>query len=160
MILSKQTIHQIESKSVQGPLETYFDLPEKVVQFGTGVLLRGLTDYFIDKANKQGIFNGRIVVVKSTDAGDATGFGNQDNLYTICVKGLEDGKKGRARQARSPGNAAARPCHTSLGLPSALRDLEATYEFIEADSSESAAAWFNKLPEAVYSLQQYPLATK
>jgi plasmid stabilization system protein ParE len=42
----------------------------------------------------------------------------------------------------------------------ALRDMEAIYEFIEADSSESAAAWFNKLSEAVYSLQQYPLATK
>ena len=84
----------------------------------------------------------------------------QANASEGIRQGLEDGKKGRARQARSPGNAAARPCHTSLGLPSALRDLEATYEFIEADSSESAAAWFNKLPEAVYSLQQYPLATK
>jgi hypothetical protein len=29
--------------------------------------------------------------------------------------------------------------------------MEAIYEFIEADSSESAAAWFNKLSEAVYS---------
>ena len=34
--------------------------------------------------------------------------------------------------------------------------MEAIYEFIEADSSESAAAWFNKLSEAVYSLEQYP----
>jgi len=93
MILSKQTIQQIESKSVQVPLETYFDLPEKVVQFGTGVLLRGLTDYFIDKANKQGIFNGRIVVVKSTDTGDTGAFDRQDNLYTTCVRGLEAGKK-------------------------------------------------------------------
>ncbi len=33
--------------------------------------------------------------------------------------------------------------------------MEAIYEFIEADSSESAAAWFNNLSEAVYSLQQY-----
>jgi len=33
--------------------------------------------------------------------------------------------------------------------------MEAIYEFIEADSSESAA-WFNKLSEAVYNLQQYP----
>jgi hypothetical protein len=27
---------------------------------------------------------------------------------------------------------------------------------MEADSSESAAAWFNKLSEAVYRLEQYP----
>jgi tagaturonate reductase len=93
MILSRQAIRQIKTKAAQVPPDSYFDLPEKVLQFGTGVLLRGLTDYFIDKANKQGIFNGRIVVVKSTDTGDASGFDKQDNLYTICVKGLEDGKK-------------------------------------------------------------------
>jgi tagaturonate reductase len=57
-------------------------LPEKVLQFGTGVLLRGLPDYYIDKANKQGIFNGRIVVVKSTGNGGADEFYNQDCLYT------------------------------------------------------------------------------
>ncbi len=66
-------------------------LPEKVLQFGTGVLLRGLCDYFIDKANKQGIFNGRIVVVKSTDSGGADAFAEQDNLYTICVRGIDQG---------------------------------------------------------------------
>ncbi|RFS15481.1 tagaturonate reductase [Emticicia sp. C21] len=66
-------------------------LPEKVLQFGTGVLLRGLCDYFIDKANKEGIFNGRIVVVKSTDSGGADAFAEQDNLYTICVRGIDKG---------------------------------------------------------------------
>jgi tagaturonate reductase len=38
------------------PDEKIFELPEKVLQFGTGVLLRALPDYFIDKANKQGLF--------------------------------------------------------------------------------------------------------
>ncbi len=66
-------------------------LPEKVLQFGTGVLLRGLCDYFIDKANKKGVFNGRIVIVKSTDSGGADTFTEQDNLYTLCVRGIEKG---------------------------------------------------------------------
>ena len=69
-----------------------FDLPEKVLQFGTGVLLRGLPDYFIDKANRQGIFNGRIVVVKSTSGGDTAAFEKQDGLYTLCIRGLQDGQ--------------------------------------------------------------------
>src|SRR4028119_1321108 len=73
------------------PNQDIFQLPEKVLQFGTGVLLRGLPDYFIDKANKQGIFNGRIVVIKSTDSGDASDYDKQDGLYTICVKGIEEG---------------------------------------------------------------------
>ncbi len=75
------------------PGASLFELPEKVLQFGTGVLLRGLPDYFIDKANRQGLFNGRVVVVKSTDSGDAGVFDRQDGLYTLCVRGIEDGRK-------------------------------------------------------------------
>ncbi|WP_167291130.1 tagaturonate reductase [Hymenobacter busanensis] len=71
------------------PTEHLLALPEKVLQFGTGVLLRGLPDYFIDKANRQGVFNGRIVVVKSTDGGDINAFDRQDGLYTLCVRGVE-----------------------------------------------------------------------
>lgn len=63
-----------------------------ILQFGTGVLLRGLPDYFVDKANKKGIFQGKIIVVKSTDGGDIHDFEAQDNLYTLCVRGIEDGK--------------------------------------------------------------------
>ncbi|MFN3849968.1 MAG: tagaturonate reductase [Spirosomataceae bacterium] len=66
---------------------------EKVLQFGTGVLLRGLPDFLIDKANKQGIFDGGIVVVKSTDSGDSFAFERQNNLYTICERGIEDGEE-------------------------------------------------------------------
>ena len=93
MILSQYTLKNIQSKDVIVPEDAVFDLPEKVLQFGTGVLLRGLPDYFIDKANRQGIFNGRIVVVKSTDGGDASAFDKQDSLYTICVRGVENGEK-------------------------------------------------------------------
>lgn len=73
------------------PDDSIFQLPEKVLQFGTGAFLRGLADYFIDKANRQGIFNGRIVVVKSTDEGDLKAFERQDNLYTICLRGSQNG---------------------------------------------------------------------
>ncbi len=67
-------------------------LPEKILQFGTGILLRGLPDFFIDKANKQGIFGGRVVVVKST-AGSAEDFIAQDHLFSTCVRGIENGKE-------------------------------------------------------------------
>ena len=93
MLLSKYNLKNINAGKAVAPDQALFDLPEKVLQFGTGVLLRGLPDYFIDKANKQGIFNGRVVVVKSTDGGDADVFEKQDGLYTICVRGIENGIK-------------------------------------------------------------------
>jgi tagaturonate reductase len=93
MILSRYTVKNITHPTLVVPDEAMFELPEKVLQFGTGVLLRGLPDYFIDKANRQGIFNGRIVVVKSTSHGDTSAFDKQDGLYTLCVRGLENGEK-------------------------------------------------------------------
>lgn len=94
MILSEQNISSIKKAAeLDIPAAAVFSLPEKVLQFGTGVLLRGLPDYFIDKANKQGVFNGRIVIVKSTRQGDADAFGKQDNLYTQCIRGIENGKQ-------------------------------------------------------------------
>lgn len=93
MILSRYTLRNVNTENVIVPEEALFDLPEKVLQFGTGVLLRGLPDYFIDKANRQGLFNGRVVVVKSTAQGDTSAFDKQDGLYTLCVRGLQAGEK-------------------------------------------------------------------
>ena len=67
--------------------------PEKVLQFGTGVLLRGLPDYFIERANRQGVFGGSILVVKSTANGGVGHFREQDNRYTVHVKGVEKGSQ-------------------------------------------------------------------
>ncbi|HVU54363.1 MAG TPA: tagaturonate reductase [Puia sp.] len=93
MNLSRKNLEAVSAPNVVKPEARIFELPEKVLQFGTGVLLRGLPDYFIDKANRQGVFNGRVVVVKSTDAGDSAAFDKQDGLYTLCVRGIENGKK-------------------------------------------------------------------
>src|SRR5471030_95389 len=90
MILSKQNLASIRNNpAVFAPADAIFSLPEKVLQFGTGVLLRGLPDYFIDKANSQGLFNGRVVVVKSTSTGGTDAFNTQDGLFTLCIRGID-----------------------------------------------------------------------
>jgi tagaturonate reductase len=91
MQLSRQNLKHIHSPGLELPGENIFDLPERILQFGTGVLLRALPDYFVDKANRQGIFNGRILVVKSTAAGDASVFQEQDGMYSLRVRGVENG---------------------------------------------------------------------
>ncbi|HTN37539.1 MAG TPA: tagaturonate reductase [Arachidicoccus sp.] len=88
--LSKSSLPLI--KNITTPQVSIMDLPEKVLQFGTGVLLRGLPDYYIDKANKMGAFNGRIVVVKSTSQNRADEFSEQDGLYTLCMRGWQNGQ--------------------------------------------------------------------
>jgi tagaturonate reductase len=73
------------------PTEEQLSYPEKVLQFGTGVLLRGLPDQYISEANRAGKFRGRVVVVKSTQQGTTDDFADQDGLYTLCVKGIDNG---------------------------------------------------------------------
>lgn len=92
-LLSIKNIRQVsENPSLSIPQDAQFQLPDKVLQFGTGVLLRGLPDYFIEKANQKGVFNGRIVVVKSTEIGDISSFQEQDNLYTLSIQGIKNGQ--------------------------------------------------------------------
>ena len=76
-----------------GPNHEIFTYPEKALFFGTGVLLRGLPLYFIDQANKQGVFKGRVVVVKSTSRGDISAYTAQDGCFTTVVRGIADGKE-------------------------------------------------------------------
>nr|WP_068890341.1 tagaturonate reductase [Pedobacter panaciterrae] len=90
MKLSIANIEKITpGKKVNLPDAKLFELPEKVLQFGTGVFIRGLIDYIIDRSNKQGEFNGRVVMVKSTDTGDIQPFKDQDNLYTLVMKSVD-----------------------------------------------------------------------
>jgi len=67
------------------------ELPERVLQFGTGMLLRALCAASIDAANRAGAFNGRIVVVQSTPQGHARTINAQDGLFTLVERGLQNG---------------------------------------------------------------------
>ncbi|WP_183578215.1 tagaturonate reductase [Mucilaginibacter sp. X5P1] len=92
MILSKNNLPGLSgAPGVKFPDQKVFSLPEKVLQFGTGVFVRGLIDYYINKANHAGIFNGRAVLIKSTEAGDINSFNVQDNLFTQIMKSTNDG---------------------------------------------------------------------
>src|SRR5881398_3191603 len=66
-------------------------LPERVLQFGTGMLLRALCAASVDAANALGAFRGRIVVIQSTPQGHARAINTQDGLFTLVERGLEHG---------------------------------------------------------------------
>ncbi|WP_207497230.1 tagaturonate reductase [Aridibaculum aurantiacum] len=93
MKLSQKLLPDIDPGAVTLPRKEIFSLPEKVLQFGTGVLSRGIPDYFIDKANQQGIFNGRIVIVSNSPYDvHSTDLQQQDLLFTQISRGVENGK--------------------------------------------------------------------
>jgi tagaturonate reductase len=66
--------------------------PIKVLQFGEGNFLRAFVDYFIDRANEAGKFDGDIVLVKPIEFGNLDMFHAQDCQYTVCLRGIVDGE--------------------------------------------------------------------
>jgi tagaturonate reductase len=79
-------------QDVLTPPLALLDLPERVVQFGTGAFLRGFIDFFVDEANRKGLFAGRIVAVGSTRSGRESRINDQDGLYTLVARGVVNGE--------------------------------------------------------------------
>lgn len=68
-------------------------LKEKFLQFGEGNFLRGFVDWMIDRLNKETDFNGGVVVVQPLAQGLIPMINEQDGLYTLYLRGLQEGKK-------------------------------------------------------------------
>lgn len=66
------------------------ELPETILQFGTGRFLRAFFDLFVQNANDNGQNVGCIVAVQSTPGQRAEGLSSQGNGYHVAVRGLEN----------------------------------------------------------------------
>jgi tagaturonate reductase len=67
------------------------ELPERVLQFGEGNFLRGFVDWMLQRMNAVGVFNGRAVVVQPLESGLIQLLNEQDALYTLYLRGIENG---------------------------------------------------------------------
>lgn len=67
--------------------------PERILQFGEGNFLRGFVNYFVDLMNEKAGFNSKAVVVQPIAAGLADMINEQDGLYTLYLRGMENGQK-------------------------------------------------------------------
>lgn len=68
-------------------------MKETIIQFGTGNFLRGFADYFVDKLNKEKLFDGKIVVVSPTDSKTVDILNAQNCRYNLYLRGIENGKE-------------------------------------------------------------------
>jgi tagaturonate reductase len=67
------------------------NLPETILQFGSGRFLRAFFDLFVHHGNVQGQDVGRIAIVQSTGDGRADGLNQQGGRYHVVVRGFENG---------------------------------------------------------------------
>lgn len=66
--------------------------PVRVVQFGTGNFLRAFADWMLEIVNEKTDWNGNVVMVKSTDHGSLSALRGQNCVYTVALRGLENGE--------------------------------------------------------------------
>ena len=69
------------------------DAPERVLQFGEGNFLRAFVDYFIDMLNEKTGFNSKVVLCQPIAQGLADKINEQEGLYTLYLRGFQDGAK-------------------------------------------------------------------
>ena len=69
------------------------DAPEKVMQFGEGNFLRAFVDYWLDVSNEKADWNGKCVLVQPIKPGLAEMINKQEGLYTLYLRGRENGEK-------------------------------------------------------------------
>ena len=67
--------------------------PEKVLQFGEGNFLRAFVDYWFDLANERTGWNGKCCLVQPIAPGLAKMINEQEGLYTLYLRGSQNGQK-------------------------------------------------------------------
>lgn len=75
--------------------------PEKVLQFGEGNFLRAFVDYWFDMSNEKAGWNGKCVLVQPIAPGLAPLINEQDGLYTLYLRGRQNGEKVDAKRVIS-----------------------------------------------------------
>ena len=77
------------------------DAPEKVLQFGEGNFLRAFVDYWFDVSNEKVGWNGKCCLVQPITPGLAKLINDQQGLYTLYLRGRQNGEKVDAKRVIS-----------------------------------------------------------
>jgi len=99
--MEKLSYAELERQGYKGYLLK--DAPERVLQFGEGNFLRAFVDYFFDRLNEEAGFNGKVCLVQPIAGGDfvRNAINEQQGLYTLYLRGFENGEKVNAKRVIS-----------------------------------------------------------
>ncbi|MBE5825522.1 MAG: tagaturonate reductase [Butyrivibrio sp.] len=108
------------------------DAPVKVLQFGEGNFMRAFVDYFFDISNEKAGFNGKVALVQPISQGLTELVNKQEGLYTLYLRGSENGQKVDAKRVISA-------CDCCLN-PYDKEDLDKIMEIAESDDLDIIAS--------------------
>ncbi|MEC0140186.1 tagaturonate reductase [Paenibacillus macerans] len=113
--------------------------PERVIQFGEGNFMRAFAAWQLQRMNKQGLFQGSVVMVKPRNGPVSEDFEKQDCLYTVAIDGIAGQKTVREREIITSVSRLISPYSDYEGFLALAED--DNLEFITSNTTESGIAY-------------------
>ena len=117
------------------------DAPEKVLQFGEGNFLRAFVNYWFDVANEKANWNGKCCLVQPIEFGLTDMINEQEGLYTLYLRGTENGQKVNRKRVISSVSRCLNP-YTADGFAAMMEvAASADLEYIVSNTTEAGIVY-------------------
>ncbi|MEG0763447.1 MAG: tagaturonate reductase [Oscillospiraceae bacterium] len=113
--------------------------PERILQFGEGNFLRAFVDYFVDMANEKCAFNSKVVLCQPIEQGLAQMINEQEGLYTLYLRGFENGEKVNDKRVISAVSRCINPYEDYAALLQCAHNADLRY--IASNTTEAGIAF-------------------
>jgi tagaturonate reductase len=112
---------------------------ERLLQLGEGNFLRAFVDYFIDVANEKTGWGTKVVVAQPIAPGLASVLHDQEGLYTLYLRGMENGEKREEKRVISSVSRAMNPYEDYKAFLAVARQPDIRY--IVSNTTEAGIAF-------------------
>ena len=117
------------------------DAPVRVLQFGEGNFMRAFVDYFFDISNEKAGFNGKVALVQPIAMGLTDLINKQEGLYTLYLRGSENGQKVDAKRVISACDCCLNP-YDQAGFDKIMEIAESEeLDIIASNTTEAGIAY-------------------
>jgi tagaturonate reductase len=113
--------------------------PVGILQIGDGNFLRAFADWMIDVANGAGLMNGQVTMAQPLPRGVAGLMNAQDNLYTVLLRGVQNGVATESRRVISCVKNTLDPYAQWGAMLAAAQD--PTLRFVISNTTEAGIAY-------------------
>ncbi|MFA4943617.1 MAG: tagaturonate reductase [Lentisphaeria bacterium] len=113
--------------------------PVRILQFGEGNFLRAFVDWMVDILNGRGLFTGAIQVVQPIRQGLVPLLNGQDGLYTLLLRGIQDGQTVESRRLVTSIRGGLNPYEDWAGFLAAARNPD--LRFVFSNTTEAGIAY-------------------
>ncbi|KAB0578413.1 tagaturonate reductase [Fusobacterium naviforme] len=125
--------------------------PVRVLQFGEGNFMRAFVDYWFDMSNEKAEWNGKIALVQPIAQGLTKIVNQQEGLYTLYLRGSENGQKINRKRVISAIDACYNPYERDEWEKIKKIAASEELEYIASNTTEAGIVY-----EASCSLDQLP----